>query len=102
YSELWLDSNYKQRSTDKPGTNNPVWNEFFSFNVHDTSKYNKLYFRVLDKDTVSNDKIGSAKFDLTNVYKGQPFTGWIKLPAWFGLSSHGQLHLRIEFEPSFY
>ena len=71
YSELWLDDKYKQRSTNKPDTNDPIWNESFSFNVENTAKADKLYFKVLDKGLVGKDKIGDAKFDLSKVYGGE-------------------------------
>ncbi|KAI9258849.1 C2 domain-containing protein [Phascolomyces articulosus] len=100
YVELWLDEDYKQRSSNITGTNNPVWNETFSFNVAQSSHSKKLCIKVLDKDLVGTDKIGDTKVDLKDVYTGKEFDGWVKLPAKLGLTSHGELHLRIHFTPN--
>ncbi|KAG2225520.1 hypothetical protein INT45_010347 [Circinella minor] len=100
YVELWLDDNYKQRSSNISGTNNPVWNETFSFNITKSSHDKKLYLKVYDKDLVGCDKIGDTKFDLKDVYSGKEFDGWVSLPAKLGLTSHGELHLKINFTPN--
>ncbi|KAI9484588.1 C2 domain-containing protein [Zychaea mexicana] len=101
YVEMWLDEDYKQRSSTINNTNNPVWNETFSFNVPAGSHDKKLYLKVLDKDLVSSsDKIGDTKVDLKDVYMGKPFEGWVKLPAKLGLSSHGEILLRMHFAPN--
>ncbi|KAG1164826.1 hypothetical protein G6F36_013700 [Rhizopus arrhizus] len=97
YVELWLDEDYKQRSEIVRNTENPVWNQTFTFNIEKGSPKHKLYFKVIDKDVADSDKIGSGHLDLTNVFKGQAVDTWAKLPAKLGLSSHGEVHLVAEF-----
>ncbi|KAL1926506.1 hypothetical protein VTP01DRAFT_5627 [Rhizomucor pusillus] len=100
YIELWLDDKYKQRTSELKNTNNPVWNETFTFNVPEGNSFHKLYLKVLDKDTVGSDKIGEAKVDFADVYQGKVFDEWVRLPAKLGLTSHGEVHVRIEFAPN--
>ncbi|KAI7858362.1 C2 domain-containing protein [Circinella umbellata] len=101
YVELWLDDDYKQRSSEIKNNNNPVWNETFIFNIPKGSSDKKLYLKVLDKDLVGSDKIGDAKVDIKDIISsGRPFNQWVKLPAKLGLSSHGELLLTITFAPN--
>ncbi|KAI7849752.1 C2 domain-containing protein [Circinella umbellata] len=101
YVEMWLDDDYKQRSSEVSNSNNPVWNETFTFNITEGSSDKKLYLKVLDKDLVGSDKIGDAKVDLKDiVLGGGEFNEWVKLPAKLGLSSHGELLLTIQFAPN--
>ncbi|KAI8142193.1 C2 domain-containing protein [Fennellomyces sp. T-0311] len=101
YVELWLDDDYKQRSSEVSNSNNPVWNEEFIFNIEEGSSDKKLYIKVMDKDLLSDDKIGDAKLRLTDIVEGgEPFDDWVNLPAKLGLSSDGQVHLQVTFEAS--
>ncbi|KAI8137894.1 C2 domain-containing protein [Fennellomyces sp. T-0311] len=97
--ELYLDKEYKQRTSVMKNTNNPVWNETFTFNIEAGSSHHKLYLQVLDKDKIGTDKIGDTKVDIKDVYEGRVFDDWVTLPAKLGLTSHGEVHLRIEFVP---
>lgn len=121
---MWLDDKYKQRTSELKNTNNPVCkykislittlkqklkliftfnskgNETFTFNVPEGNSFHKLYLKVLDKDTVGSDKIGEAKVDFADVYQGKVFDEWVRLPAKLGLTSHGEVHVRIEFAPN--
>ncbi|ORE09523.1 hypothetical protein BCV72DRAFT_61886 [Rhizopus microsporus var. microsporus] len=99
YVELWLDEDYKQRSEVVKNTENPVWNQTFTFNIDEGSSKHKLYFKVIDKDVVDSDKIGSTHLDLTDIFKGTPTDTWVNLPAKLGLSSHGELHVTVQFTP---
>ncbi|KAG1458698.1 hypothetical protein G6F56_006333 [Rhizopus delemar] len=99
FVELWLDEDYKQRSEVTKGTENPVWNQTFTFNIDEGSSKHKLYFKVADKDTIGSDKIGTGHVDLTDVFKGEVIDTWAKLPAKLGLSSHGEVHLSAQFVP---
>ncbi|KAL9539038.1 hypothetical protein PS6_011371 [Mucor atramentarius] len=81
YVELWFDEDYKQRSESVKNTENPVWNQTFTFNIEEGSSKHKLYFKVLDKD------------------KGNAIDTWAKLPAKLGLTSHGEVHFDIVFRP---
>ncbi|ORY91182.1 C2 domain-containing protein [Syncephalastrum racemosum] len=100
YIELWLNDDYKQRTSEVSNSNNPVWNETFTFNIGEGTSAHKLYLKVLDKDVVGSDKIGEAKIDFADVYQGSVFDDWVKLPAKLGLSSHGEVRVRIEFAPN--
>ncbi|CAG8484717.1 8704_t:CDS:2 [Ambispora leptoticha] len=97
YVELWIEKGYKQKTTVKNNTVEPQWNEDFKFNIHGE---HTLHIKVLDKDTISeDDKIGEAKIDLKDVFNTRYVDQWYKLPALLGLSSHGQVHLVLEFTP---
>ncbi|KAI9499618.1 C2 domain-containing protein [Zychaea mexicana] len=100
YVEMWLDDDYKQRSSEVSNSNNPVWNETFTFNIQEGSHDKKLYLKVMDKDLMSDDKIGEAKVKIADIVEGQAFDDWVKLPAKLGLSSHGEVHIRVEFTPN--
>ncbi|GAN01669.1 elicitor-responsive protein 1-like [Mucor ambiguus] len=99
YVELWFDEDYKQRSESVKNTENPVWNQTFTFNIEEGSSKHKLYFKVLDKDKVGEDKIGDGHLDVAEAFKGTPIDTWAKLPAKLGLTSHGEVHFDIVFRP---
>ncbi|KAI9267463.1 C2 domain-containing protein [Sporodiniella umbellata] len=99
YVELWLDEDYKQRSEVVSDTENPVWNQTFTFNIEEGSSKHKVYFKVLDKDLVGSDKIGTGHVDVSDAFKGEAIDTWVKLPAMLGLSSHGEVHVSIAFSP---
>jgi len=96
YIEAWTDKDYKQRTSTKSGTDNPTWNETLTFNVIDNKK--KLHFKVLDKDKLSDDKIGEAEINLDHVFSTGKFDGWVKLPKLLGLMSNGEVHVNIQFQ----
>lgn len=75
FSELWVDENHKQRTSEAKNTNNPVYNETFAFTVRQGVKH-KLYLKVKDKDILGTDKIGEAKIDLQDVFNGSVFDEW--------------------------
>lgn len=99
YVELWFDEDYKQRSETVKNTENPVWNQTFTFNIEEGSSKHKLYFKVLDNDKVGEDKIGDGHLDVSEAFKGTPIDTWAKLPAKLGLTSHGEVHFDIVFRP---
>lgn len=99
YVELWLDEDYKQRSETVKDSENPVFNQTFTFNVNEGSSKHKLEFKVLDKDVAGHDKIGSGKLDVAPAFKGEIIDTWTKLPAKLGLTSHGELHFTVQFVP---
>ncbi|CAO3585953.1 unnamed protein product [Absidia cylindrospora] len=100
HSEIYFDEKYKQRTEEVKSNNCPVWNATFTFNISQGSSDHKLHIKVLDKDLVGSDKIGSGKLDVTNAYNGEIIDTWIKLPAKLGLTSHGQVHLIAQFQPA--
>ncbi|KAG0344037.1 hypothetical protein BGZ54_005986, partial [Gamsiella multidivaricata] len=93
YVELWLEKDHKQRSKDGKGLN-PVFNQAFTFYVR--SGQSKLYVRVVDKDTFSDDKIGEATISLDEVFNtGNVGARDYKLPKWFGLRNNGYVNLEL-------
>lgn len=46
YVELWLNEDYKQRTGTIKDSENPVFNETFTFNIEEGSSVHKLYFEV--------------------------------------------------------
>ncbi|CAO3678627.1 hypothetical protein G6F70_007197 [Rhizopus microsporus] len=99
YVELWLDDKYKQRTAVIKNNNNPVWNQTFTFPMEEGGDKHKLYFNVRDKDTFGSDDIGDTKIDFKSVFSGTPIDTWVDLPAKLGLTSHGELHVYIQFMP---
>ncbi|CAF1084557.1 unnamed protein product [Didymodactylos carnosus] len=59
YIELYVDKKYKQRTTTKKDTNNPVWNEIFTFNLDKGDDH--IHFDVYDDDVIGKDSIGMKK-----------------------------------------
>ncbi|KAI8078252.1 C2 domain-containing protein [Gilbertella persicaria] len=99
FVELYLDKDYKQRTSVVDNSNNPVWNETFTFNLEE-GRHHKLYLNVIDKDLVGSDDIGEGKLELEEVFNGTPTDTWVKLPAKLGLTSHGEVHLYVQFTPN--
>jgi hypothetical protein len=53
-----------------------------------------LHIKVYDEDLVGKDDIGSTKVSLKRIeLAGGHLDEWVKLPAHFGLGSHGEVHL---------
>ncbi|CAF3338540.1 unnamed protein product [Rotaria sp. Silwood1] len=98
YIEIYTEKKYKQRTKTISNTNNPVWNERFTFNVHKGD--DTIHFDVYDADVVGKDAIGSCKVKLKHVFDDGKFDEWVKLPAMLGLSSNGQIHIIMNFRPS--
>ncbi|KAG0345469.1 hypothetical protein BG004_003683 [Podila humilis] len=95
FIEMWLEKDYKQRSKDTKGLN-PVFDETFCFYVRPGQS--KLYVRAVDRDTISNDKIGEATISLDNVMNtGAKGPQDYKLPKWFGFSSSGYVNMQMQF-----
>ncbi|CAF4451974.1 unnamed protein product, partial [Adineta steineri] len=57
YIELYVDKDYKQRTTTAKDTNTPAWNETFTFPLR--KHQDELHLHVYDVDTVGRDSIGS-------------------------------------------
>ncbi|CAF1245597.1 unnamed protein product, partial [Rotaria sordida] len=53
-----------------------------------------------DADVVGKDSIGDCKVKLKHVFDDGKFDEWVKLPSMLGLSSHGQIHVVMNFRPS--
>ncbi|CAF0946010.1 unnamed protein product [Adineta ricciae] len=95
YVEIYLDKKYKQRTTTISNSNNPVWNERFTFNIHKNE--DTIHFDVYDADLVGRDSIGNGKVKLKHVFDDNRFDEWVKLPAHLGLGSHGEIHVIMNF-----
>ncbi|CAF1489466.1 unnamed protein product [Rotaria sordida] len=95
YVEVYLDKDYKQRTKTIRNSNNPKWDEKFTFNLQ--RDHDDLHLHVYDDDTVGKDSIGSAKIDLRkhDFAKGA-YDEWVKLPALLGLRSKGEIHVIID------
>ena len=98
YVEIYFDKKYKQRTTTIKNSNNPVWNERFIFNVHKGD--DTIHFDVYDDDLIGRDSVGSGKVKLKHVFDDGKFDQWVKLPAKLGLSSHGKIHVIMNFTVS--
>ncbi|CAO3646829.1 unnamed protein product [Cunninghamella blakesleeana] len=99
YVEFWIDSKYKQRTKQLNNTNNPVFNQTFTFPLTSGSSDRKITFQVYDKDLVGSDKIGDVTYDFSDVVQGRSVDEWLKLKGKIGLRSHGELHVVLQFVP---
>ncbi|KAJ3128727.1 hypothetical protein HK098_003719 [Nowakowskiella sp. JEL0407] len=95
YCEVYVDKRHKQKTSVQSGTLNPTWNESFKIAVNGEDK---LHIRVLDKDVLDSDSIGSAEVKIEEIARAGNWEGWVKLPKFFGLSSHGDVHIVASFE----
>ncbi|CAF4300800.1 unnamed protein product [Rotaria magnacalcarata] len=95
YVEIYMDKRYKQRTITIKNSNNPVWDEQLTFNIHKNDS--TVHFDVYDADLIGRDTIGKCKVDLKQVFNTGAFDEWIKLPAHFGLSSRGEIHVKMNF-----
>ncbi|KAI8375009.1 C2 domain-containing protein, partial [Choanephora cucurbitarum] len=99
FVELYIDEDYKQKTSVVDNSNNPVWNETFTFNLEE-GRDHKLYFNVIDKDLIGSDDIGEGKLDFKEALEGTPIDTWVDLPAKLGLTSHGEVHVYVQFTPN--
>lgn len=98
FVEIYTHKKYKQRTTTKSNTSDPVWNERFTLNI--TPQDDTIYFDVYDADVGDKDAIGNGKVKLKNVFDDGKFDEWVKLPAHLGLSVHGEIHVIMSFTVS--
>ena len=57
-----------------------------------------LHVDVYDEDSVKDEKIGSIQIDLNDLYTRGHIDDWFELTGRFNLTSHGQIHLILDFE----
>jgi Ca2+-dependent lipid-binding protein len=100
YVEVYLNKNHKQRTTTVSNSNNPLWHARCIFNVEE--KDDTIHFDVYDSDMSGRDSIGTGKLKLKHVFDGSKFDDWVKLPAKLGLTSHGEIHVIMNFTVSYF
>jgi len=74
--------------------------KFFFFDIFSRVEHNQnhIHIKVYDDDgAAGRDAIGSAKIHLNDIKKTGHFDQWVKLPKLFGLSSNGEVHVRMNF-----
>ena len=98
YVEVYMDKKYKQRTRTIKNSNNPEWNEELRFNIHKGD--DTIHFNVYDADLIGRDTIGKCKVALKHVFTDGEYDEWIKLPSHFGLSSRGEIHVKMSFTSS--
>ncbi|UJR09073.1 hypothetical protein I4U23_013320 [Adineta vaga] len=97
YVEIYVNEDYKQRTTTIQNTNNPTWNQKFTFYLKKGE--DDLHLHVYDEDVGDKDSVGSAKIDLKkHVFGKNRYDQWVKLPAMLGLRSNGEIHVIIEHQ----
>jgi len=57
-----------------------------------------LHVDVYDEDSIKNEKIGSVKIDLRDLYQKGHIDDWYKISGKLGLTSHGEIHLILHYE----
>lgn len=95
YIEIYTQKKYKQRTTTVQNSQEPVWNQKFTFSIHPDD--DTIHFDVYDDDVGDKDSIGNGKVKLKNVFDDGKFDEWVKLPAHLGLSVHGEIHVIMNF-----
>lgn len=129
FVEIYLNEKYlKQKTQTKRNCKNPHWNEVLVLYVEFIRNIGKEYFLfrnhlngqdllhvdVYDEDSVKDERIGSVRIDLHELYeKGSIdskrrfirmiFIGhideWFELTGKSNLHSHGQIHLILDYQP---
>ncbi|KAF0429171.1 calcineurin temperature suppressor cts1 [Gigaspora margarita] len=98
YVEIWLDkSNQKFKTETRRDTNTPVWDRKYHYNVTNQCE---LHVRVMDEDVLTDDAIGTATVDISEIYRDYYKDMWIDLPDVDGKHRDGQIHLVLEYFPN--
>jgi C2 domain len=85
-----------EKSSYKPDTLDPFWNEDFVFNVKD--KTSTLRVEVFDKDTVGEDDLeGIVEIPLLDLVDQQKVEKWYNLKNENGEEEPGKIKLRLHF-----
>ncbi|CAF3715945.1 unnamed protein product [Rotaria socialis] len=98
YVEVYLDKNYKLRTTTTSNINNPVWNERFTFDIRGSD--GSIHFEIYDDDVEHKDPIGKCKVKVKYVIDNGHYDKWVKLTHMSELSPDGEIHIIMKFEPS--
>lgn len=57
-----------------------------------------LHIDVYDEDSVKDEKIGSVKIDLKELYDKGQIDQWFNITGKLGLITHGEIHLILFYE----
>ena len=57
-----------------------------------------LHIDVYDEDSIKDEKIGSVKIDLKDLYQKGEIDQWFKITAKLGLVNHGEIHLVLFYQ----
>lgn len=89
----------KQTKVQKESTLATKWNEDFTFTVApaSTSGQSQLKLTVLDKDTLSEDIVGTSALFLEPLLV-PPLDKWVQLTH--KNSPAGELHINVQFTPN--
>ncbi|RIA90262.1 C2 domain-containing protein [Glomus cerebriforme] len=94
YVKLILDKFNSQATKPISGTNDPKYNETFTFNV-DGQK--ELEVEVWDKDVAKDDLIGKNDVSLSKVFSSGQDDEWVKIRRHTIGFTKGEVHLSMKF-----
>ncbi|KAI8814230.1 C2 domain-containing protein [Cladochytrium replicatum] len=95
YVEVYVDKHKMHRtSVANNAGSNAIWNEKLTLAVDGETT---LHVRVMDKDVVDSDKIGSVTINLHDIAKAGLVEGWYKLRGMLGLTSNGDIYLKLGY-----
>ncbi|XP_001947622.2 protein kinase C [Acyrthosiphon pisum] len=92
YVSIDVDDNILLRSSTVPKTYDPVWNEYFTQDVHDANRLGLTVFHdaVIEDLFVANCKLSFSELIQREISEDQEF--------WVHLEPQGKLHLRIDLK----
>ena len=88
------DSDSKEETQTLQGTNDPEWDAELNFEPCD---HTEIKFTVMDDDTLSDDIIGTALFDLSTVYRKGVVDTWLNLTYGKKQIPSGSIHVVFTF-----
>ena len=94
YVQLILEGK-KEKSTYKPGTLDPVWNEDFVMSVK--SKESVLRVEIYDKDMIGDDDLeGIVEIPMVSLLNQQKVDNWYELENEKGEMEKGKIRLKLQ------
>ncbi|GMI16140.1 hypothetical protein TrLO_g13746 [Triparma laevis f. longispina] len=84
----------KQQTQTLQGTNDPEWDAELVFEPCD---HLEMKFKVMDEDTMSDDLVGEAVYDLSEVYRKGVVDTWINLASGKKNVPSGSIHVVFTF-----